>query len=165
MGKNVDQDSETLFQVEFPERYRPSERFVCRVYSAKSNLRWELFWHKNLEGEKLPPTRGTLLPYILHANYRSMRDNSYATAKPVFPALEINGWDLGSEGVYRPTMCLNDPAPKVVLELVKCGCHGMCVTTSCSCLRNGLCCADICKCTDCSNVPKFHIKDIQDSDL
>jgi len=30
----------------------------------------------------------------------SMRDNSYAMAKPVLPALEINGWDLGSEGVY-----------------------------------------------------------------
>jgi len=52
MGKNVDQDSETLFQVDIPERYHPSERFVCRVYSAASNLdtlldlRWELFWHK-----------------------------------------------------------------------------------------------------------------------
>jgi len=97
MGKNVDQDSETLFQVDMPQSYHPSERFVCRVYSAKSNLdtlldlRWELFWHKNLEGEKLAPTRGTLLPHILHANYMSIRDNSYATAKPVLPALEING--------------------------------------------------------------------------
>jgi len=34
MDKNVDQDSETLFQVDMPERYRPSER----VYSAKSIL-------------------------------------------------------------------------------------------------------------------------------
>jgi len=38
MGKNFDQDLETLFQVDMPERYRPSERFVCRVYSANSNL-------------------------------------------------------------------------------------------------------------------------------
>ena len=158
MGKNVDQDSETLFQVDMPERYCPSERFVCSVYSAQSNLdtlldlRWELFWHKNLEGEKLPSTRGTLLPHILHANYTSMRDNSYATAKPVLPPLEINGWDLGSDWVYRPTMCLHNPAPKAVLELVKYRCHGMCVTTSCSCLRNGHCCTDIYKCTDCSNI-------------
>ena len=94
-----------------------------------------------------------------------MRDKSYITAKPVLLALEINGRDLGSEGVYRPTTCLKDPAPKAVLELVKCGCHGSFVTTSCSCLRTGLCCMDICKCTDCSNVAKFHIKDIQDSDL
>jgi len=86
--------------------------------SAKSNLdtlpelRWELFRHKNLEGEKLPPTRGTLLPHILCTNYISVRDKSYITAKPVLLALEINGWDLGSERVYRPTMCLKDPVPK-----------------------------------------------------
>jgi len=154
-----------------PERHHPWERFVCSAYSAKSNsdtlpeLRWELFQHKNLDGEKLPPTRGTLLPRILHANYMSMRDKSYVTAKPVLPGLEINGRDLGSEGVYQPTMCLIDPVPKAVLELVKCGCHGSCVITSCTCLRNGLCCMDICKCTDCSNIAKYHIKGIQDSDL
>jgi len=154
-----------------PERHHPLQRFVCRVHSAKSNLdtlpelRWELFQHKNVEGEKLPPSRGSLLPHILRANYMSMRDESYVTAKPVLPALEINGWDLGSEEVYWPTICLKDPVPKAVLELVKCGCHSLCVTTTCSCLRNGLCCTDICKCTDCSNVAKFHMKGIQDSDL
>jgi len=141
-----------------PERYYPLERFVCRAYSAKTNLdtlpelRRELFWHRNLEGDKLPPTRGTLLPHILHANYTSLKDKSYVMAKLVLPALEINGWDLGSEGVYWPAMCLKDPAPEAVLELVKCGCDSSCVTTSCSCLRNGLCCMGICKCTDCSNV-------------
>jgi len=95
----------------------------------------------------------------------SITDKSYVTAKPVLPALEINGRDLGSEGVYCPTMCLIDPAPKAVLELVKCGCHGPCAITSCTCLRNGLCCTDIRKCTACSNVAKFDIKDIRDSDL
>jgi len=171
MGKNVDNDLEILFQVDMPERYYPLKRFVCRVYSAKSNLatlpqlRRELFQHKNLKGEKLFPTRGTLLPHILCTNYISMKDKSYVMAKPVLPALEINVWDLGSERVYRPTMCLIDPGPKAVLELVKCGCHGSCVITSCACLRNGLFCMDICKCTDCSNVAKFHIKDIQDTDL
>jgi len=38
MGKNVDQDLETLFQVDMAERYHPSERFVCMAFSAKSNL-------------------------------------------------------------------------------------------------------------------------------
>jgi len=61
MGNNVDQDLETLFQVDTAERYHPLERFGCRAYSATSNLdtlpelTWEQFWHKNLEGEKLPP--------------------------------------------------------------------------------------------------------------
>jgi len=106
MGKNVDQDLETLFQLDMAERYHPLETFVCRAYSAKSNLdtlpelRWELFWHRNLEEEKLPPTRGTLLPHILHANNMSMKNKSYVMAKPVLLALEINGWDLRSEGVF-----------------------------------------------------------------
>jgi len=62
----------------------------------------------------------TFPPHALH-QYISMRDKSYITPKPVFLALEINGCNLGSEGVYRPTTCLKDPAPKAVLELVKCG--------------------------------------------
>ena len=78
----------------------PPIRKICvqgLFNSAESNLdtlpelRWELFLHKNLEGEKLHPTRGTLLPHILCTNYMSIRDNSYAMAKPVLPALEING--------------------------------------------------------------------------
>jgi len=62
-----------------PTQYRPLERFVCKVYSqqrtidALPSLRWELFRKKNLEGEKLPPTRGTLIPHILRANYMSQR--------------------------------------------------------------------------------------------
>ena len=86
MSKNVDQDLKTLFQVDMPERYRPLERFVCRVYSATSNvdtlpeLRWELFRHKNLEGEKFPPTRGTLSspthsPRQLHVNEGQITGN------------------------------------------------------------------------------------------
>ena len=68
-----------------PAQYRPLEHFVCKVYSQQStidalpSLRWELF----------PPTRGTLIPHILRANYMSQRDKSYITAKPVLPALEI----------------------------------------------------------------------------
>ena len=81
-----------------PAQYRPLEHFVCKVYSQQSiidalpSLRWELFCKKNLEGEKLPPTRGTLIPHILRANYMSQRDKSYITAKPALPALEDNGW-------------------------------------------------------------------------
>ncbi|KAG0717546.1 D-ribitol-5-phosphate cytidylyltransferase [Chionoecetes opilio] len=59
------------------------ETFVCSVYSSKSlcvtlpALRWELFKVKNLEGEKLPPTRSTLKPHIQRANLMSKRDKTY----------------------------------------------------------------------------------------
>jgi len=51
----------------------------------------------------------------------SQRDKSYITAKPVLPALEHNGWKKSiPKGEYLPVMCFKEPAPKAVLELVKC---------------------------------------------
>jgi len=59
---------------ELPAQVKALEHFVCRVYNLKGattlpSLRWELFRSKNLEGEMLPPTRATLLPHIIRANY------------------------------------------------------------------------------------------------
>ena len=84
-------------------------------------LRWELFRTKNLEGEMLPPTRASLLPHILCANYVTMRDKSYVTTCPELPPIEENGWSSESGGDV-PIRCLALPAPKAVLELIKCGC-------------------------------------------
>ena len=138
-----------------PEMYRPIERFVCNVYSDRSgldtlpSLRWELFRKKNLEGDNLPPTCGTLLPHIVRANYMSMRDKSYTTVIPKLPPLEQNGWEVSSDEGYLSIKCLNKPAPEAVLELVKCGCRGQCQSANCCCLRNDLSCTALCKCTDC----------------
>ena len=71
----------TLINVQLPWQIRHLEQFVCMVYSAKGpftlpELRWELFRTRNLEGEMLPPTRGSLLPHIIHVNYVSLRDKS-----------------------------------------------------------------------------------------
>jgi len=96
----------------------------------------------------------------------SQHDKSYITTKSVLPALEHNGWEINSKGEYVPVMRLMEPAPKAVLELVKCGCQGNCDSANCSCLRNGLSCTALCKCTDCSNVQKLNIcEDIDDTDM
>ena len=87
-------------------------------------LRWELFRSKNLEGEMLPPTRGALLPHVMHANYIAMRDKSYSLNCPNLPPMEQNGWNL-EDDCYLPVRCLTLLAPKAVLEMRKCGCkHG-----------------------------------------
>jgi len=59
---------------ELPAQVKALERFVCHVYNPKGattlpSLRWELFWSNNLKDEMLPPTRATLLPHIIRANY------------------------------------------------------------------------------------------------
>ena len=66
-----------LINGELPRDFKPLEEFVCRVYNSKGpkslpKLRWELFRSRYLEGEMLPPTRGSLLPHILRANYVSL---------------------------------------------------------------------------------------------
>ena len=134
MGKDTNSDQVQEVSLEdddtIPVLYRPIERFICKVYSEQSHidtlpeLRWELFRKKNLESEKLPPTRGTLLPHILRANYMSMRDKSYISSIPKLPPLELNGWEVNPAGGYLPIKCLKNPAPGAVLELVKCGCRG-----------------------------------------
>ena len=92
----------------------------------------------------LPPTRGTLLPHVMRTNFVSMRDKSYVTPMPTLPKLELNGWSM-NENIYIPVKSLLLPAPKAVLELVKCGCRISC-RGNCSCLRHNLPCTPLCKC-------------------
>ncbi len=137
---------------------------MCLVYSSTGtkslpSLRWDLFQSKNLEGEMLPPTRAALLPHIIRANYITMRDKSYKTNCPNLPRIEENGWNLDN-GKYVPVMCLSPPAPRAVLDLVKCGCKDGC-KGRCGCLNNNLPCTSLCKCfgRDCANVIRESISD------
>ena len=44
-------------------------------------------------------------------------------------------------------MTVNSPAPRAVIDLVKCGCRKGCVL-NCSCGKNGLPCTEMCGCMD-----------------
>ena len=114
-------------------------------------LRWELFRSRNLEGEMLPPTLGSLLPHITRANFMAMRDKSYTTSCPDLPPIKKNGWSE-HEGAYITVKCLSLPAPQAVIELTKCGCKSDC-KGRCSCFKNGLPCTPLFKCfgKNCAN--------------
>lgn len=153
-----------LVNGELPALVKTLEPFVCRVYSSTGpttlpSLRWELFRSKNLEGEMLPPTRAVLLPHILRANYVTMRDKSYQTNCPELPPIEENGW-TSENGMYVPVRCLVLPAPRAVLELIKCGCKAGC-KGRCSCSNNDLPCTPLCKCYggDCANTIREVVTD------
>lgn len=157
-----------LVNDELPTQVKALETFVCHVYSSKGpatlpSLRLELFRSNNLEGEMLPPTRAALLPHIMRANYMTMRDKSYPENCPTLPSIEENGWKL-EKGVYVPLTCLALPAPRAVVELVKCGCKVGCKGNRCSCLKNGLPCTPLCKCYggDCANAIR---EDISNMDI
>ena len=143
---------------ELPEEVRPIEKFVCSVYSSGGAtttpaLRWELFRSRNLESEKLPPTRATLMPHILRTNFVAMRDKRYTTPHPCLLPIEENGWMLAGDE-YVPVPCLYKPAPVAVLELIKCSCKTSC-KGRCSCKKNNIPCTALCKYhnSDCGNLP------------
>ena len=101
----------------------------------------------------LPPTLAALLPHIIRANYVTMQDKSYLTDCPEFLSIEENGWNLLESGCYIPVKCLALPAPKAVLELIKCGCKAGCKGW-CSCSINSLPYTPLSKCYsgDCANI-------------
>ena len=153
-----------LVNGQLPSDVAEVEAFVCKVYSGNgpviiSELRWELFCSRSLEGEMLPLTRGSLLPHLLRSNYMAIRDKSYTTLSPHLPPIEEHGWEQDGE-LYVPLRCTNPPAPKAVLELTKCGCKMGC-QKRCSCKQYGLPCTPLCKCFtgECGNPFKDNILD------
>ena len=117
-------------------------------------LRWKLFSTKNKEAENLPPCRATLVPHIQRTNYLSQIHKSYHQTHPELPSLTESGWTKEKYGnVLCPVHCLVPPAPRAILELIKCGCKaGDCSTNQCLCYKNRLPCTSLCTCSDiCAN--------------
>ena len=163
-GKQIPQD---LNNGQLPKQVEPLEKFVCSVYSQKGpttlpSLRWQLFQSKNLEAEMLPPTRASLLPYIVQANYTAMRDKTYMVSLPDLLPVEENGWNI-EKGHYVPVKCIDLPAPRGVIELTKCSCKTNC-KSRCNCYKNGLPCTPLCKCyaNDCPDSKKEEYEDMND---
>ena len=135
------------------EVIHPLETFVCLGYSkdgAKTLpvLRWDLFRTKNLESELLPPTTATLLPHIQRTNYVCKVGKAYVTTHPKLPTLVESGWILNDKDkTLKPVLCLYPPAPKGVIELVKCACKaGASCGQNCSCKKAKRQCTSMCKC-------------------
>ena len=62
-----------------------------------------------------------------------------------------HGWQL-KDGQLEIYWTNQAPAPDSVMELVCCGCKGLCQTRRCSSVRNGLPCTEACTCQDnCNN--------------
>ena len=74
------------------------EKLVCRTYAPKTSftavkdLRWFLFWKKQVESEKLPPSEGALCEATLRAHYQAMEWHNDVVANPDLPSPEGYGW-------------------------------------------------------------------------
>ena len=144
-----------------PETWAQLERFVCLLYRSKSHtavkdLRWFLFSNQAVEGENLPPTFGSLYYHILRANYVTMIWKNADVSHPRLPSPNECGWtfDDGTQQ-FTPALCLHQPAPDAVLELVRCYCKTGC-GEKCGCSRNNNPCTEMCSCLlqNCANKPR-----------
>ena len=130
---------------------RAIETFVCQLYEPGStvvdvgDLRWKLFTKKQLEAQKLPPTRGALHEAIARAHYQAMMWRQDNITHPQLPPATTYGWkEDGNRLVPVPTK--DPPAPATVIHLIKCGCKKTSCTSHWSCRSQGFNCSEICLC-------------------
>ena len=133
------------------------EHYIRQLYVPSTQLRsiqevrWLLFSKKQYTDEQLPPTEAARHQMSRRANY-VMSDLFGSPVTPhiqtyptphTLPSPTLHGWkNDGGELQAIPTTL--PVAPKAVLQLIKCGCKGMCTTMICSCRKHNLTCTDIC---------------------
>ena len=151
--------------------------FVCAGYAPKGitiktipELRWHLFTKHMAENDKLPPTIGALRQHILrvHIQARVWGQAAIAHQDAQLDPLE-NGYFKDSDGRLKPTTTDVLPAPKAIVELVRCQCKADCSSARCSCRTKNLTCTDLCQCgSQCQNDEdsqnNTHISDDEDED-
>lgn len=157
-----------------PEMERALEQFVCQLYLPGTDLselaavRWHMFKKSFAESEKLPPTKGALEQHIKRAHYQAMVWYHDGVAKPKLPEALNYGWTI-ENNLYLPVVTHLPPAPKAVLELVRCKCvKESCRTARCSCKRANVVCTEMCMCEasddNCENTQQPAASDSDDSD-
>ena len=129
------------------------ELYMCHLsvpsthVTTVKEMRWFLFSKKQHADEKLPPTKAALEQMIKRANYVALVWKECGTSCPDIPAPTSHGWIHDGDRLQAvPTTLL--PAPRAVLELIKCGCRGSCITMSCSCKKHNLKCNDMFGCCE-----------------
>ena len=126
-------------------------KFVCSAYSPKGidisyipELGWHLFCKHMAESEKLTPTFGALKQHILrsHVQARVWDQASLFNQELLDPTK--NGYCLDNDGYLKPATTEFAPAPKAIVEMVRCQCKAGCSTNRCSCKFVNLPCTDLC---------------------
>ena len=152
LGKNPEITSDIVDQI---------EQYTCKIYqfntksSSLAELRWSMFTTKQAIGERLPPTRDSLIPAVKRANFQSLIWAQDEKPKPVIPSPQGYGWSI-EDGQLVPVKCEISCAPESLLELVKCSCVKSKCRPPCRCLSNNIPCTEMCACKsdedNCDNV-------------
>ena len=116
LGKNPEITSDIVDKI---------EQYTCRIHqfntnsSSLSELRWFLFTLKQINGERLQPTRDSVIPAVKSANFQSLIWEQDERPDPVIPSPQGYGWSI-EDGQFVPDKCEIYYAPKSLLGLDKC---------------------------------------------
>ena len=127
-------------------------RFVCTAYYPKGlqissipYLRWHLFCKYMAESEKQPPTMGALKQHMLRTHVQARVWGQVAHSKQVPLDPLQNGYHRDhDDDQLNPTTTNVPPAPKTIIEMVRCQCKGNCTSNRCSCKSNNSPCTYLC---------------------
>ena len=144
-------------------------KYVCHLYGYEgekdvNRVRYLAFKGGKYDEEMLPPNKDSLHLHVHRAAYQCFIWK-HAT-QPTLDLLSFKeyGWGIDQNGkVFVKWMNLS-PAPDSVLEFVNCKCTKGCESNRCSCLKSGMKCTDVCKCTNCNNCKESSSNDSDDSD-
>ena len=148
------------------------ESFVCAAYCPRGvnveripELRWYLFCKHMAESDRLPPTFGAFQQHLLRVHVETTVWGQASVADQVMIDPLKNGFFKDSNGQFKPTTTDVLPAPKAVMEMVRCQCKINCVSQRCSCKAKELPCTELCMCSDlCDNDEDAHMERTHDTD-
>ena len=141
-----------------PHIFQKVRQFTCPMYVAASrtievkDLRYKLFCTKRgyIESRLLPLCRDCLFMHLIRANYQAAIWKCCLPARPTVPNPTKCGL-ICDDGKLAIHWMRSQPAPYAVLELLACKCVRSCKLPKCTCMANGLACADKCKLQSCSS--------------
>ena len=131
------------------------ESYVCCLYGMEmetsvNNLRYVMFKGGKYGEETLPPNQDSLLQHIKRVNYECFIRRRCCEAHIGAPSPVGNGW-IEEDGCLCIEWITIPPAPASILENVNCSCSKGCTSRRCGCIRAGVKCTEVCKCTGCKN--------------
>jgi hypothetical protein len=141
------------------------EALLC-LYNAKPGekldfLRYKCFCEKvaastkYVEPKSLPPTSAAAQQH----SYRVYSQVQEWKGTDTHLNPENWGWKVNG-GTMIPIMTDLEPAPKAILEIIRCNCKEGCSTMRCSCKKHGIDCSAACgncRGVSCTNSPKPHL--------
>ena len=140
-----------LFEILLDEsiHFRRIQRFTIVLYDKTSCLnfvdeaRKDLFCHKNLVMDKIPPTKNALLHHSKCAIFQAGIWTTSTEASPQIPSAHSFAWTKDEE-VWVPIWMTIPEVSKACQELIRYCFRGDC--RDCKCGRANLTCSLLCKC-------------------